>query len=256
MEHAGQQFELMSKAPRTVPPRWVDSLLGQTFFKPCSRHASLKKNECNNFCVTCVTDGLCQHCLPAHSQHQRVQIRRYVYHDVVKLDDVEPLLLCEGVQSYNINNARVAFLNQRPQLRPAHTPNQACEVCSRGLQDNNRFCSVACKVEALARAGKPFVPSSAPAIAHSNNIKANASTIGRNNSGPSPTHSGTSSGVGGPNTPPASASNNHGAYTGRTAKRKAAAVSSASTEVSSDEEQSYSRQRLRKDPSPVRAPVC
>lgn len=38
------------------------------------------------------------------------------------------------LQSYNINNARVAFLNQRPQLRPAHTPNQACEVCSRGLQ--------------------------------------------------------------------------------------------------------------------------
>jgi hypothetical protein len=39
-----------------------------------------------------------------------------------------------SVQSYNINNARVAFLNQRPQLRPAHTPAQACEVCSRGLQ--------------------------------------------------------------------------------------------------------------------------
>jgi hypothetical protein len=29
---------------------------------------------------------------------RRSQIRRYVYHDVVKLDDVEPLLLCEGVQ--------------------------------------------------------------------------------------------------------------------------------------------------------------
>ena len=152
----------------------------------------------------------------------------------------------------------MAFLNQRPQLRPSHTPNQACEVCSRGLQDNNRFCSVACKVEALARAGKPFAPASAPAIAHSNNTTTNAkaSTFGRNSGGPSPTHSGTSSGVGGPNTPPVSASNNHTAFTGRAAKRKAAAAAAASTAESSDEEQSYSRQRLRKDPSPVRAPVC
>jgi hypothetical protein len=124
-------------------------------------------------------------------------------------------------------------------------------------QDNNRFCSVACKVEALARAGKPFVPSSTPAMAPSNNTKANVSTFGRNSSGPSPTHSGTSSGVGGPNTPPVSASNNNTAFTGRAAKRKAAAAAAAaSTAESSDEEQSYSRQRLRKDPSPVRAPVC
>jgi hypothetical protein len=140
------------------PPRWVDVLLKQKFFHTCPHHNAAKKNECNNFCVTCTSQGLCQHCLPSHANHQTVQIRRYVYHDVVKLTDVEPLLQCEGIQSYYINNARVAFLNQRPQLRPLQGPGQACEVCHRSLQDDNRFCSIACKVDSLAKAGNGFAP--------------------------------------------------------------------------------------------------
>jgi len=144
-----------SKIPAR-PPRWVDVLLKEKFFHTCAEHASLKKNECNIFCATCASSGLCQHCMPAHRHHKTVQIRRYVYHDVVKLFDVEPLLSCVGIQSYYINNARVAFLNQRPQLRPLQGPGQGCEICNRSLQDSNRFCSIACKVESLASTSSGF----------------------------------------------------------------------------------------------------
>lgn len=146
------------KGGASQPPRWVQVLLKEKFFHTCAHHNASKKNECNNFCVTCISEGLCQHCLPSHSNCQTVQIRRYVYHDVVKLTDVEPLLMCEGIQSYYINNARVAFLNQRPQLRPLQGPGQACEVCRRSLQDDNRFCSISCKVDSLAKAGNGFAP--------------------------------------------------------------------------------------------------
>mmetsp|Transcript_28369 Transcript_28369/g.62126 ORF Transcript_28369/g.62126 Transcript_28369/m.62126 type:complete len:211 (-) Transcript_28369:578-1210(-) len=131
--------------------RWVDSLLRQTYFHTCPHHPSMKKNECNNFCADCASEGLCQHCLHDHQGHRILQIRRYVYHDVVRIQDMDPLLSCEGIQLYHINNAAVAFLNQRPKLRPIQNPSQVCESCSRGLQDSNRFCSLACKVQALRR---------------------------------------------------------------------------------------------------------
>lgn len=119
----------------------------------------MKKNECNIFCVDCVSSGLCQHCLHDHQGHCTLQVRRYVYHDVVRIQDLEQIIVMDGVQSYHINNASVAFLNQRPKLRPMQNPGQMCETCSRGLQDNNRFCSLACKVESLTKIpGAQFTP--------------------------------------------------------------------------------------------------
>lgn len=130
-----------------APPRWLDTLLRQTYFNVCEHHHSERKNECNSFCLDCASKGLCQHCLHDHHGHRTLQIRRYVYHDVVQVQDMDPLFSCDGIQFYHINNAAVIFLNQRPKLRPVHNPANVCENCRRGLQDNNSYCSLACKVK-------------------------------------------------------------------------------------------------------------
>ncbi|KAL3699695.1 hypothetical protein R1sor_017717 [Riccia sorocarpa] len=135
--------------PQAQPkrPAWLETLLNEKFFTSCSKHAALKKNERNIFCVDC-SDSICQHCLPAHRTHRRVlQIRRYVYHDVIRLQDIQKLVDCAQVQTYIINSARVVFLNQRPQPRPSKGLGNACETCERSLQDSYRYCSVACKID-------------------------------------------------------------------------------------------------------------
>eukprot|EP00240_Pyramimonas_obovata_P014933 CAMPEP_0118932980 /NCGR_PEP_ID=MMETSP1169-20130426/10853_1 /TAXON_ID=36882 /ORGANISM="Pyramimonas obovata, Strain CCMP722" /LENGTH=210 /DNA_ID=CAMNT_0006875689 /DNA_START=246 /DNA_END=878 /DNA_ORIENTATION=+ len=201
------------------PPRWVEPLLSQKFFNTCTIHASMKKNECNNYCVDCISSGLCQHCLHEHQGHRTLQIRRYVYHDVVRIQDLEQIIVMDGVQSYHINNASVAFLNQRPKLRPMQNPGQTCETCSRGLQDNNRFCSLACKVQSLTKVpGSQFVPQTDDVSCDS----------------------------GGPQTPDLQSFNN-------TFKRKLA----SSSDEEDDEVNNYRRsESRRKKFVPRRSPVC
>mmetsp|Transcript_40373 Transcript_40373/g.48944 ORF Transcript_40373/g.48944 Transcript_40373/m.48944 type:complete len:364 (+) Transcript_40373:195-1286(+) len=134
--------------------RWLDTLLNVSFFDSCQQHLSHKKNECNIYCIDCCAAGICQHCLPSHAGHQLLQVRRYVYHDVVRLQDIDQLVDCTGVQTYLINNARVIFLKQRPQSRPTKGAENLCETCRRGLQHPFTLCSVACKVEQLAARGE------------------------------------------------------------------------------------------------------
>ncbi|KAI5064995.1 hypothetical protein GOP47_0019690 [Adiantum capillus-veneris] len=132
--------------------QWVEALLGETYFGACTTHASVRKNERNVFCAHCHV-AICQHCLPYHLNHSLLQIRRYVYHDVIRLHDIEKLVDCDHVQSYIVNSAKVVFLNQRPQSRPAKGVGNACETCDRILQDGWRFCSLACKVDASLNKG-------------------------------------------------------------------------------------------------------
>lgn len=201
-------------------PRWVEPLLTQKFFHACTTHASVKKNECNNFCVDCASEGLCQHCLHEHQGHRTLQIRRYVYHDVVRIQDLEAIIHLDGVQSYHINSASVAFLNQRPKLRPMQNPGQMCETCSRGLQDNNRFCSLACKVQSLATSGSRFRPKADYAAAFDSD---------------------------GPQTPDGQSYNN-------TFKRKWVSSSDEEDEVTTRNYRHHTSRR--KTFAPVRSPVC
>ncbi|KAH8965851.1 hypothetical protein BDL97_04G138400 [Sphagnum fallax] len=133
----------------SVPPQkpaWLEALLSEKFFVACMKHSALKKNERNVFCVDC-NGGVCQHCVGAHRSHCLLQIRRYVYHDVIRLQDIQRLLDCSEVQTYIINSARVVFLNQRPQPRPSKGLGNACATCERSLQESYSYCSVACKVD-------------------------------------------------------------------------------------------------------------
>ncbi|OVA05810.1 zinc finger protein [Macleaya cordata] len=131
-------------------PHWLEALLGEKFFNPCLFHETAKKNEKNIFCLDCCT-SICSHCLPPHRSHRLLQIRRYVYHDVIRLDDIEKLIDCSFVQAYTTNSAKVVFLNQRPQSRPFRGSGNICSTCDRSLQDPYLFCSLACKVHHLVR---------------------------------------------------------------------------------------------------------
>ncbi|ERN15032.1 hypothetical protein AMTRI_Chr02g214080 [Amborella trichopoda] len=136
-----------------APPPWLDGLVKGSFFTPCAFHESRKKNEKNVFCLECCV-SLCTHCISSHPPHPFLQVRRYVYHDVVRLDDLEKLIDCSRVQPYTINNAKVIFLNRRPQTRASKGSNNICLSCDRMLQDPYSFCSLSCKVDFLVHRGE------------------------------------------------------------------------------------------------------
>ncbi|KAL3598622.1 hypothetical protein D5086_006540 [Populus alba] len=81
------------------------------------------------------------------------KVRRYVYHDVVRLGDLEKLIDCSYIQPYTINSAKVIFLNQRPQSRSCKGSSNNCFTCDRILQDPFHFCSLSCKVNHLVDQG-------------------------------------------------------------------------------------------------------
>ncbi|CAM6041310.1 unnamed protein product [Sphagnum compactum] len=151
---------------KTGKPAWLEALLSEKFFVACTKHAALKKNERNVFCVDC-NGGVCQHCVGSHRTSHCVllQIRRYVYHDVIRLQDIQRLLDCSQVQTYIINSARVVFLNQRPQPRPSKGLGNSCGTCERSLQDSYSYCSVACKVDDVFRQGTSLEKSSSLLLA-------------------------------------------------------------------------------------------
>ncbi|XP_057981480.1 protein RGF1 INDUCIBLE TRANSCRIPTION FACTOR 1 isoform X2 [Malania oleifera] len=131
-------------------PHWLQVLLKEKFFNACIIHEYAKKNEKNIFCLDCCT-SICPHCLSLHRSHRLLQIRRYVYHDVIRLDDAEKLMDCAFVQAYTTNSAKVVFLNQRPQTRSCRGSGNICYTCDRGLQDQYLFCSISCKIHHLIR---------------------------------------------------------------------------------------------------------
>ncbi|KAF5197598.1 Platz transcription factor family protein, partial [Thalictrum thalictroides] len=134
---------------RSKDPSWVFSFLSEKFFKPCVLHEDYKKNERNIFCLNCFT-SICAHCVNLHNSHFLLQVRRYVYHDVVRLEDLDKLFDCLHVQPYTTNKAKVVFLNQRPQTRLImNNSGVFCHTCDRVIQEPYHFCSFACKIQYL-----------------------------------------------------------------------------------------------------------
>ncbi|XP_062221261.1 protein RGF1 INDUCIBLE TRANSCRIPTION FACTOR 1-like isoform X1 [Phragmites australis] len=134
-------------------PAWLEALNTQKFFVACSFHEHAKKNEKNICCLDCCT-SICPHCVAAHRVHRLLQVRRYVYHDVVRLEDLEKLINCSSVQSYTINSSKVVFLKKRPQNRQFKGSGNICTSCDRSLQEPYFHCSLDCKVEYILRQKK------------------------------------------------------------------------------------------------------
>ncbi|KAL6565866.1 hypothetical protein OROHE_004921 [Orobanche hederae] len=135
-------------------PEWVSGLMSEKFFNACVNHEDARRNEKNIFCLDCCV-GICPHCVTHHHRcHRLLQIRRYVYHDVVRLEDAVKLMDCAHIQCYTNNSAKVVFLNQRPQSsRHNRTVPNFCINCHRNLQPSYLFCSLSCKIQHILRTG-------------------------------------------------------------------------------------------------------
>ncbi|KAF5469658.1 hypothetical protein F2P56_013713, partial [Juglans regia] len=138
-------------------PAWLEALYTQKFFVGCSYHETAKKNEKNICCLDCCT-SICPHCLPLHRFHRLLQVRRYVYHDVVRLEDLQKLIDCSNVQAYTINSAKVVFIKKRPQNRQFKGSGNYCTSCDRSLQEPFIHCSLGCKVDYLLKHHKDISP--------------------------------------------------------------------------------------------------
>ncbi|PWA68552.1 PLATZ transcription factor family protein [Artemisia annua] len=132
-------------------PKWLSSLLSEKFYENCVVHHDVFKNEKNIFCVDCCV-GFCTHCVGPHGTHRLLQIRRYVYHDVIRVKDAEKLMDCANIQSNFTNGAYVVFLNPRPQTRCKPLKN-CCIWCQRGVQESNLYCSIFCKINHIISEG-------------------------------------------------------------------------------------------------------
>ncbi|XP_076930510.1 protein RGF1 INDUCIBLE TRANSCRIPTION FACTOR 1 [Bidens hawaiensis] len=150
-----QELKLKSKGEDC---KWILNLLESKFFGACIDHWNMRKNEKNVFCIDCNL-CLCKHCVASNYKpscchhHRRLQICRYVYHDVVRLQDIQKHLDCSNIQTYKINGEKAVHLNPRPQhnkdskLSKSKVYGAYCGACGKHIQDYpNRFCSIACKV--------------------------------------------------------------------------------------------------------------
>ncbi|KAF3494308.1 hypothetical protein DY000_02056742 [Brassica cretica] len=126
-------------------PAWLEVLLKEKFFNACLDHQEEKKNEKNILCIDCCL-SICPHCLPSHTSHRLLRIRRYMYNDVLRVEDGSKLMDCSLIQPYIVNGSKVVFINERPHPRQFRGSGNFCSTCDRSLQSPYLFCSLSCKI--------------------------------------------------------------------------------------------------------------
>lgn len=105
---------------------------------------------------------MCQYCIPLHRQTASqcqgpcFQVYRYMYHDVVRVADIAPLVDVSGIQQYQANGHPAVHL--RPKsigLKKAKSPvsfTSRCGGCNRSLTPQWKYCSILCSKTASPKA--------------------------------------------------------------------------------------------------------
>ena len=135
---------------------WLHGLLSTQFFRECPHHCGQLKAEEHFFCLSCCAEGLgvmCQYCLPLHStlrcQGPCFQVYRYMYHDVVRVVDIAPLVDVSGIQQYQANGHPAVHLRPKSTFgqKKAKSPvsfTGRCGGCKRSLTPQWKYCSILC----------------------------------------------------------------------------------------------------------------
>ncbi|CAG9461765.1 unnamed protein product [Pedinophyceae sp. YPF-701] len=147
------------RAPAGPIETWIQALIDGNFFKPCAAHSKCKRSECTYFCATCVSEGLCSHCLSDHRGHEVIQVRKYVYCEVVRLQDIQRYIDASPVQSYIINGSKVVFLRPRPEKRSLKSGiSDLCKHCHKLIREGFLYCSLRCHVQQTVQDGDVLQP--------------------------------------------------------------------------------------------------
>ncbi|PIA42538.1 hypothetical protein AQUCO_02000173v1 [Aquilegia coerulea] len=125
---------------------WLKPMIKANYYIPCEVHADMSKSECNMFCVDCMGNPFCSHCLVHHKDHHIVKIRRYEEHNIINVNEVQKYMDISGVQTCSINCEKSVYLNDTP-LRKFKSGTKTCKNCSQRVHYRFRFCSLRCKIE-------------------------------------------------------------------------------------------------------------
>ncbi|KAI6697952.1 hypothetical protein NL676_018071 [Syzygium grande] len=76
---------------------WLESVLS-TSFSNCPSHQGEPRSECNMYCLSVVSPGaFCYYCRSScHKDQHVIQIRRLLYHDVVRAAKIDIVLDISG----------------------------------------------------------------------------------------------------------------------------------------------------------------
>ncbi|KAI0494910.1 hypothetical protein KFK09_025056 [Dendrobium nobile] len=151
--YKSKMLEEKNSKKKTKIPSWLELLLATKFFGACAEHQGIKKKiERNIYCVDC-NESMCSFCVSSpscsHRYHRLLQIRRYIYQNVIRIRDMQKLIDCSEVQPYIVNGAKVVLLNPKMQSKPskpAVAGTSFCKSCQRTVAEHNGYCSIACKV--------------------------------------------------------------------------------------------------------------
>lgn len=129
-----------------MTPEWTERLCRTPFGRTCEAHSGSNNSECVFFDVDAPgAPAKCAACV--NGDPRCLRVRRYVYRDVIRCDDVARYLDVTDMQSYTINGYKVVFIN------PVRThwdsvAHNACATCRKSLPRGLRYCSIWCKVSA------------------------------------------------------------------------------------------------------------